>query len=863
MSALVCRTQRRRELIQRHQQFNGLDYLEVSEDQQVLTVYFIDKTPVNITKDQIKITGGQKIQNIQVTQVNMHASEQLEYADYMEVTVDKPGDFSTYRLSVITPPHDDDGPVWPFDPYYSHLDFSFKVDCPKDMDCHQEADCPEPERVEPSINYLAKDYASFRQLLLDRLAVVMPDWQERHVPDIGIALVEVLAYVGDHLSYYQDAVATEAYLETARLRTSVRRHARLVDYHMHEGCNARAWVCIETDTDITLQPESIYFITRLQDPDSANNPVLSSDALNDIAASTYRVFEPMMGCPIALYQDHNTLHFYTWGQQQCCLETGATEATLYGQLITGCPVESDRDDEVTNDINDNISDEDDSDEPSVSHPQLKLKPGDVLVLQEVIGPGTGNPADADPQHRHPVRLTHVEAGYDPLTEQPVVHISWAVADALPFPLCLSALGPAPDCQLIENISIACGNILLVDHGSKTDQDLGEVEQQSLDQCCLGDGMAADVTVQPKRFHPALCAGPLSYCQPVDPGKDKPLSAAELSRQDPRQATPHIELIETTTLGQEYEWQSAMDLLSAQPNDRLFVAEAEDDGITHLRFGNGRSGAQPAAGSRFDACFRIGNGKVGNVGAGAIAHLVIRQGSLSGGIVKVHNPLNAQGGVDPEPVNEVKLFAPHAFRKHIQRAITADDYAHIVEREFKHQVQRAAATLCWNGCGYQVLVAVDQFNRQPADTELLTAIEQCLYRYRRIGHQLVVQSACQVALDIQISVCVLPDYLRGQVKAAVSDVLSNRLLKEGLKGFFHPDNLTFGDSIYLSKLSAIVQAVSGVQSVSVTRLQRCFESPNQELENGVLPLGPLEIARLDNNPSLPENGKLELIMGGGR
>ena len=44
----------------------------------------------------------------------------------------------------------------------------------------------------------------------------MPDWQERHVPDIGVALVELLAYVGDYLSYYQDAVATEAYLETAR-----------------------------------------------------------------------------------------------------------------------------------------------------------------------------------------------------------------------------------------------------------------------------------------------------------------------------------------------------------------------------------------------------------------------------------------------------------------------------------------------------------------------------------------------------------------------------------------------------------------------------------------------------------------------
>jgi hypothetical protein len=46
--------------------------------------------------------------------------------------------------------------------------------------------------------------------------------------DIGVALVELLAYVGDHLSAYQDAVATEAYLETARSRISVARHPRVI-----------------------------------------------------------------------------------------------------------------------------------------------------------------------------------------------------------------------------------------------------------------------------------------------------------------------------------------------------------------------------------------------------------------------------------------------------------------------------------------------------------------------------------------------------------------------------------------------------------------------------------------------------------
>ena len=53
-------------------------------------------------------------------------------------------------------------------------------------------------RPPPPIDYLAKDYASFRRLMLDRLALLVPDWRERNPADLGVALVELLAYAGDH-----------------------------------------------------------------------------------------------------------------------------------------------------------------------------------------------------------------------------------------------------------------------------------------------------------------------------------------------------------------------------------------------------------------------------------------------------------------------------------------------------------------------------------------------------------------------------------------------------------------------------------------------------------------------------------------
>jgi hypothetical protein len=37
-----------------------------------------------------------------------------------------------------------------------------------------------------------------------------PDWTQHNVHDPGIVLVELLAFLGDFLSYYQDQVAAES-----------------------------------------------------------------------------------------------------------------------------------------------------------------------------------------------------------------------------------------------------------------------------------------------------------------------------------------------------------------------------------------------------------------------------------------------------------------------------------------------------------------------------------------------------------------------------------------------------------------------------------------------------------------------------
>ncbi|XUL93967.1 putative baseplate assembly protein [Streptomyces galilaeus] len=393
------------------------------------------------------------------------------------VTVDRLGDRSPYTLRLVDP----DRPGAPFpglDPRHSGAEFTFTADCAEEADCAPVADCTAPAGPVPALDYLAKDYASFRRLILDRLSLISPAWADREVPDLGITLVELLAYVGDRLSYRQDAVATEAYLHTARLRTSVRRHLRLVDYRLHEGCNARTWVHLEAEEPAVLRAGTYWFATALPDA----GPLVSEAQLRGVTAHFER-YEPVIAADLVLWPAHNCIRLWTWDGEECCLPAGTTSATLV-------------------------------DPGTGKERALELAPGDVLVLEEVRGPATGVPGDADPRHRQAVRLTEVEDITDPVRGQRLLRVAWAEEDALAFPLCLATVG-GERCCLFEDVSVARGNIVLVDHGSSGTRPLRLTAPAAAasPSDCEGPGRPRQQTEAPLRWLPRLDAGPLTRRSP--------------------------------------------------------------------------------------------------------------------------------------------------------------------------------------------------------------------------------------------------------------------------------------------------------------------------------------------------------------
>ena len=815
-----CSQKNRRALVLQSQGLNGIDYLEVVGSagcgKQLAVTFLKDARLLTLAPSNFVITGGAPVNTFSITP----ATDDDPYV--IVLNLDATGDFSPYTLALVVArdvPYPPDG----FDPQLSTVEFSFKAGCTSPADCLPDTCCPGPPQTQPDINYLAKDYEGFRQVILDRLAVTTPAWTETHAADLGIALVETLAYTADHLSYQQDAVSTEAYLGTARSRISLRRHARLVDYQIGEGSNARTLVYLDAASDgITVPAGSLFYVRVPGLPPVAK---YGDHIAQPLARGAQPVFASMQD--VTLYQDQNSLDFYTWGDTNCCLVPGACEATLAGS-------------------------------------QTALKPGDVLVFEEVLGPDTGDAADANPENRWAVCLTSVSfTDYknrllvDPLNGQPITRITWAAEDALPFPLCISSTSDVEHGSIaVHGVSVARGNIVPADHGVWIESEpLGEVPAAPPSPdfsagCSCGSETTGAAPVP--RFYPELSNSPLTFSAPFN----GITSATSFMHPNAASAAPQILL----NSDDHATWFPQQDLLSSNDTDHVFVSEIDRDGSVFLRFGDGLYGKAPDTGVSFDATYRVGNGSVGNIGRDSIAHVVLPVNFLPplASISAVRNPLAAAGGVDPEAMEHIVQYAPFSYQTQL-RCVTEADYGQAAEAST--MIREARGTLRWTGSWYTAFVSIDPVSA--VTPQIVSDTSSRLNLLRMMGTDLAVEGAVIIGLRIEMDICVDPEHFQGDVYTALMKVFITGNQCSGQGGMLNAVNFTFGETVYASPLIAAAQAVEGVLAATLTVFTRMDDPSVNGIANGYLAMGRLQIARCDNDPNHLDHGVFLLHMDGGK
>jgi hypothetical protein len=542
-------------------QLNGIDFVEIaSADQRTLRVHFLNTVAVAgslVAENPVTITGGETIPTVRVLPTLTWLAD-ADGRPLLELHVAAPGDFSTYTLTLRTRAAGGSPLTAPaLDRFFDHADFSFKALCESNLDCETPAHlCPPPAGELPPIDYLAKDFLSFRAALSDFSALRYPEWQERNESDFGTMFMEALCAVADDLSYLQDRIAAEATLETATQRRSIVRHARLVDYEPRPALSSRVLLQFDVSAGDAFIVDGIP-VTAV----GADGTRVAFETGNGIGAGS------SVTAVSKRWNRSATLRPYIWDARDQCLRTGATEAWIagVGYLFTA---------------------------------------GQQLLID------TRAAIAADPPVRQVVTLISIDETVDLLFNQPVTHIVWRPEDRLQedrdlgvdsngVPLTTFAGNLVPATQgrtVVESFAIPAdplppGNLAIVREGASSGgvpslQYLYTLAEAPLAWLPAADGQ----TFQPEI---ALADGDRSWSwrrRIVDAAAGDPAFTVDPFR------LRVIGRNSDGTLSHDYDG---------------------DDGES-VRFGDGTFGAEPAEGAVFQLRYRVGDGSRGNVAADAIA-----------------------------------------------------------------------------------------------------------------------------------------------------------------------------------------------------------------------------------------------------
>ena len=703
------------------------------------------------------------------------------------------------------------------DPLRAFLPVRLRPECGDAPDCVKVPAPPLP-LTPPDYDTLARDYAGLRAMLMERLGALEPGSDDSPA-DITITFVELMAHLGDLLSYRQDRVATESWLPTARRRAAVTRHARLVDFAVPPAISASTTVQVlvartnnaTTDKNFTVLPGDTA-------TDAAGNPDTDADAANFTLENTV---------PVTVRASHAEVALYDWTEADARLEPGATSAVLVRPT------------------------------PGQGVALSTWLPAGALLAFEVVDPGPAGAHDTwarrgtawppntspdapirEPLASHPaqiVNVTHAVEITDPLSPGlPLVRVFWDASEALirEVPVSITTSGGSP------RVGVARLALVSAHHGLCVD---GPRAIRPFDPLTSG---TPDPTATEVSDYWLIRAGTAG------------LSCAPGGR--PWQLDVTLQLPSSV----EVPATRVTSLLRAPSDGFAVVVDHDDDDPPRLRFATGALGQPPPIQTAVTARYQVGSGPAGLIAPNTLTRLVRSTSSPTQPCnwqdaapnVTARNLTPGLGGAPAMPLDDVRRDAPQAYIAEPRRAVLISDLP-----PFALQVAgvaRAAARRSWSGSWPVGFVAVES-STDVDDPALDAAVGNVMDAVRMAGTEVVAVSATPIGLLIALTVCLTPGTDTSVARLAILGTL-----RPGTAGaVFAPTSHPLGTSVYVSTVIAAVAAIAGVDAVRVTEARRLSE-PTGTLHN-VLTMGSTEIAVCDDDATAPDRGRIELTIEGGR
>jgi hypothetical protein len=804
---------------------NGIDFVTIGNAAQtLLQVHFLNAVPVQGSlTGPITITGGETISTVNVLPI---APADWGWDDghaVLTLRVAVPGDFSDYLLTI---------PSSVLDSFFAAVSFSFKAGCPSDLDCQPPSpNCPPPAGEVPPIDYLAKDFLSFRRALLDFSTLRYPFWQERSEADFGVMFLEALSALADDFSYLQDRVAGEASLITATQRRSVRRHAKLVDYDPTPALAATTMLQFDVAAGVTQIPHGVVVVA----PGADGTPITfeTGFGLRDTSVPP---------AASALWNRRQGIQAYWFDDSVQCLPAGATSMFVQGcgyAFVAG---------------------------QAVLIETQGAGPTDPPVRQIVHLVSNGTPTSDPLFPRAPVAggppfMTIPTSPPEPLEPTAVTRLDWELADALTTARDLS-------------VTTVIGNLAQATQGRTV-----------IESFAIEDPAASPATL-PYAFErlgarpltaPGICGdapsvraytlanGPLTwFAQPELDPSGLPVADILISQASPAGGPPIPwnwvrSLLSAGAFDESFTVEPALYRPLARNSDKSVSFDYDSDGGDTVRFGDSVFGANPDAGAVFTCTYRFGAGAVGNVAAGAISQIDPSTPSAAN-YLAVMNPFAATDGADAQSLTSVQRLAPQAFRAVKRRAVLAQDYADAAET--LPWVKDAGASFRWTGSWLTTFTTAESKATEQIPIAQRTQLIDLLNRYRMAGTESYAPDPQYVSIDLMIEICAAPNAFAGSVEQAVLALLSPTGAKAA-GAFFALNRFVFGQPLERSQLEATIQSAPGVVGVICIHYRRRDLFAGFVEMGDTVPVGVSQILRCDNDPSRPNAGALAVVVRGGR
>lgn len=250
------------------------------------------------------------------------------------------------------------------------------------------------------------------------------------------------------------------------------------------------------------------------------------------------------------------------------------------------------------------------------------------------------------------------------------------------------------------------------------------------------------------------------------------------------------------------WKEADSLYLQPPTAKVYTVRRDNQGRSHIHFGDGRMGARlPTGMENISATYRSGTGQAGEVAAGTLTLLKTKPYGVKG----VVNPVAADGAEDPEQLESARSNAPMTVRT-LDRVVSRWDYEDFAATF--SGIGKAQALPLWDGSREIMHITVADPTGAPLSSEKIDLLTTALERVRDPLCQVIVENFLPKTFSLSARITVTENSSWTTVQAAMQALLLNRFSFAGRQ---------FGQTVSAAEIMTALHEVQGVTAVDLDQL----------------------------------------------